>query len=46
MEPDQGAVKLRVLDRKGGKDRILFMASSLYEELQNYADKHAPDLTA
>ncbi len=30
-----------VLDVKGGKDRILFIAPRLYEELQNYAEKHS-----
>lgn len=37
MEPEQGAIKLRVLDGKGRKDRILFITPGLYEELQNYA---------
>ncbi len=43
MEPEQGAVKLRVLNGKGGKDRILFIAPSLYEELRKYTDKHSQE---
>ncbi len=43
LEPEQGAVKLRVLDGKGGKDRILFMSPLFYEELLNYAKKHSQD---
>ncbi len=34
---------MRVLDGKGGKDRILFIAPGLYAELQDYAMKHAQD---
>lgn len=43
MEPEQGAINLQVLEGKGGKDRILFMAPGLYAELQNYAYKHTQD---
>ena len=43
MEPERGAIKLRVLNGKGGKDRVLFMAPGLYEELQNYAEKHSQE---
>ncbi len=43
MEPEQGAIKLRVLDGKGGKDRILFMAPGLYEEILDYSEKHSSE---
>ena len=39
MEPEQGAVKLRVLDGKGGKDRILFISPVMYDRLQKYAER-------
>ena len=45
LEPEHGAVKLRVLDGKGSKDRVLFIVPGLYEELQNYAEKHTQERT-
>jgi len=43
MEPDQGAVKLRILKGKNGKDRNLFMAPCLYNELMNYTEKYSQE---
>lgn len=40
MEPEHGAVRLKVVNGKGGKDRILFITPDLFEELQTYVNKH------
>jgi len=45
LEPDNGAVKIRILNGKGGKDRILFISPGFYEELQGFSEKHALERT-
>jgi integrase len=42
LEPDNGAVKIRILN---GKDRILFISPGLYEDLHDFAEKHSLECT-
>jgi len=39
MEPEAGAVKIRVIDGKGKKDRTLFISPVMYDRLVKYAEK-------
>lgn len=39
LEPEAGAVKVRIIDGKGKKDRVIFISPVMYDRLIKYAER-------